>query len=141
MKAALLLVGRPPKRLMETVWQLARFGVVGIAATAVHSVVALTYLTIAGERGSALVANVTGFGVALVVSLTGNILWVFPTSPRSKAAIGRFLGVAFAVLAVTCAISALFDYWQLDPRLSLPAVLLVAPALSYCGNRFWVFAD
>lgn len=132
------LADRIPGDWAETVRQIARFGLVGIAATAVHSVVAIAYLETTG--GGALPANLLGFSVAFSVSLAGNMLWVFPGKGRSHAAVVRFLAVALAALGVTCAISWLFDRAQIEPMLSLPVVLLAAPVVSYCGNRFWVFA-
>lgn len=119
-------------------WQILRFAIVGIAATAVHSIVALAYL--ASTDGSALAANSFGFSVAVFVSLIGNMIWVFPQAGRTSAHIARFLTVALISLAVTCAISALFDRLRIEPMLSLPAVLMIAPCISYCGNRFWAFA-
>lgn len=132
------LAERIPGGWAETVRQLARFGLVGLAATAVHSVVAISFLSLGGS--GALPANLLGFSIAFSVSLAGNMLWVFPGRGRSHAAVVRFFAVALAALGVTCAISWLFDRAQIEPLLSLPVVLLAAPAVSYCGNRFWVFA-
>lgn len=126
-----------------TVWartglEALRFGLVGIAATAVHFVVALAYLT--ATDGTALAANLLGFAVAFSVSLWGNLLWVFPGRGRSNAVVWKFLAVSLLVVTVTAAISWTFDSLRYDPRLALPVTLLVGPIVSFCGNKLWVFA-
>lgn len=132
------LTVRLPPAWAETGRQLVRFGFVGVAATAVHSAVALAYLAWFGS--GALAANLLGFAIAFFVSLSGNMAWVFPHAERTAGVVARFFALALVTLSVTCAISWMFDLLRYDPVLSLPVVLIAAPCVSYCGNRFWVFA-
>ena len=127
-----------PPVWIDAARQLGRFGIVGVAATAVHASVALTYFKLAG--GGALPANLFGFCIAFGVSLAGNMLWVFPGRGRSSVDVIRFFAVALTALGATCTISWLFDHLHYEPRLSLFIVVMTTPAISYCGNRFWVFA-
>lgn len=132
------LADRVPTAWVETAGQMLRFGFVGIAATAVHTLVAVTYL--ANFSGGALPANLLGFIVAFFVSLSGNMLWVFPQQRHGGGVFGRFAAVSLLALAVTCTISWTMDQLRFAPLLSLPVVLLAAPLVSFLGNRLWVFA-
>ena len=60
--------------------QLARFGAVGGAATAVHSVV---YLATTARGLTALAANFAGFACAVVVSYLGHRHWTFAEQTRA----------------------------------------------------------
>jgi putative flippase GtrA len=133
-----MLFERLPTAWIDTAALVVRFGFVGIAATAVHTLVALTYLAYWG--GAALPANLLGFVVAFFISLSGNMIWVFPQQGRRRGVVIRFIAVSLLALSFTCGISWAMDLLQFEPVLSLPVVLLAAPLVSFLGNRFWVFA-
>ncbi|MBC7154792.1 MAG: GtrA family protein [Rhodobacteraceae bacterium] len=120
-----------------TMQQLLRFGGVGVLATVVHVLVALTA---SGAGVAPLAANFSGFGTALCFSYLGHARFTFGTVPRFGAEAGRF---AVTALMGLCASS--LTVWAVDMRLGLgmgaamAAVALIVPAATYIGLRFWVF--
>jgi putative flippase GtrA len=122
--------------------QLARFGVVGVAAMAVH------WLIVAGivPLGMApLIANVIGFAVAFNVSYFGHRNWTFSASDGPAAAghaitFTRFLSVAGASFILNeLMYSLLLRYTALDYRAALLLVLIAVAALTFVLSRYWAF--
>lgn len=122
--------------------QLARFGVVGVAAMAVHwlIVVGIVPLGIAP-----LIANVIGFAVAFNVSYFGHRNWTFTTSDGSAAAghattLTRFLTISVSSFMLNEAMySLLLRYTALDYRAALLLVLVAVAALTFVLSRYWAF--
>ena len=117
--------------------QLARFGVVGIAAMTVHwSVVALVVpLGIAP-----LIANVIAFTIAFNVSYIGHRNWTFASSSAHATTLWRFLSVSLTSFLLNEAMYwLLLRYTALDYRVALFVVLATVAALTFLLSRYWAF--
>ena len=118
--------------------QLWRFGIVGIAATLTHILVAIGFVELAGLP--VLMANFLAFAAALCVSYGGNHRWTFERSGAHRRHLPRFVAVATGGLALNQ-----FILWALairggaDYRLALGVAVLVVPALSFAVSRAWAF--
>ncbi len=113
-----------------------RFGLVGVAATAVHAVV---YAAIAhwGLTSPAR-ANLAAFAVAFLVSFRGHLVWTF--SERMRGADRRrkirafvaFLGVALVGLGCNAlAVHICVDRLGLDPLWAVAPMVLVTPLVTF----------
>lgn len=131
------------KRLVLTVIsktlarQLFFFGVVGVLATATHYLVALfshEYLSV-----SLYLANLIGYLCAVMVSYHGHGKVTF------QHAMGHRVFMRFAVMSVTTfALSEILllvleRYAGISHRISLLAVVLSIPLLSFLLAKLWVF--
>lgn len=119
--------------------QLARFGVVGIAAMSVHWCV----VAILVPLGLApLIANVIAFCVAFNVSFFGHHHWTFASTAKQQSTLKRFLGVAVLGFAANEAMySLLLKFTALDYRVALGIVLVAVAGMTYVLSRFWAFRD
>ena len=117
--------------------QIARFGVIGIAAMAVHwSVVAV----IVPLGIAPLFANVIAFCVAFNVSFFGHHHWTFASTESQQSTFKRFLGVAVLGFVVNeCMYSLLLKFTALDYRTALAIVLIAVAGLTFLLSRFWAF--
>lgn len=123
----------------ELVGQLARFGAVGMGATAIHVAVAGAYLLLSPPPASATCANLSGFAAAFAVSFAGNALYVFRYRGKVGPVFGRFLAVSLLTLAFSTAVSLVADRLGLSPLIALAAVVAGVPLISFLGHKFWVF--
>lgn len=118
----------------------ARFGLVGIAATAVHTLIALV-LT-ATDVAHPLVANLIAFLTAFTVSFLGHHLWSFRGGRRWARRMIRFLAIALAGLAANSTALAGWLAWvPLPEELGIVVTVALIPLVSYLGARFWAFSD
>lgn len=117
--------------------QLARFGVVGIAAMAVHwCVVAL----IVPLGIAPLLANIIGFATAFNVSYLGHRNWTFASSAGHSTTLARFVGVSITSFLLNEAMySLLLRFTALDYRAALFIVLIAVAALTFVLSRYWAF--
>ncbi len=117
--------------------QLARFGVVGIAAMAVHWVVVAVIVPMGIQP---LLANIIGFATAFNVSYFGHRNWTFTSSTGHATTLTRFLGVAIASFALNeLMYSVLLRHTALDYRVALLLVLVAVAALTFVLSRYWAF--
>lgn len=115
--------------------QLARFGVVGIAAMCVHWLV-VRLLVPAGI--APLIANVIGFGVAFNVSYFGHRNWTFASNRAHRTTLWRFLTVALISFALNEVMySMLLQFMDYD--LALAIVLVAVSALTFILSKLWAF--
>lgn len=119
--------------------QLARFGVVGIAAMAVHWLVvaALVPLGVAP-----LLANIAAFAVAFNVSYAGHRRWTFATDAGAAAhatSFKRFLGVALLSFALNEMLYYALLSQGIEYRIALFVVLVAVAALTFVLSRYWAF--
>jgi putative flippase GtrA len=118
--------------------QLAKFGLVGITATAVHSSVATSLLYF--FDADLVVANLAGYFSAVSISYLGNALFVFRSRPSRKT-LYRFSIVSafsfFLVLTFARA-SQMFD---LNKYLSVLLIAILVPITSFILHRYWTFFD
>lgn len=120
--------------------QAFRFGVVGLAATVVHFLVAVVAVQL-GVLAPQL-ANVLGFGVAFCVSFFGQWRWTF--AQRGAAPVARALPLylllsigGFAANALAYAWLLANTSWRYD--VALAVVLAAVAALTFVASRAWVF--
>lgn len=121
---------------MELIRQLSRFGIVGLAATAVHVGVGLGLHE--GFGLAPLLANLVAFLTALCVSFFGQTRLTFPGSRADAVAFTRFTVVAVSGLALNQAIvwvvtSALGrPYW-----LALIIIIGTVPWITFALLKLW----
>lgn len=124
--------------------QLARFGVVGIAAMAVHWLMVAVLVPLGALP---LIANVVAFAVAFNVSYIGHRNWTFATDTTVDVAVGdrgtpfkRFFGVALLSFVLNEILYyLLLRYTALDYRVALFIVLIAVAALTFILSRYWAF--
>lgn len=129
------------KKYQPLIYQLMRFGIVGVTAAAVHfSVVVL--LVQNGVVQQPLVANIFGFMLAFQVSYSGHRFWTFRgTTVTHTAAWAKLLLVSVSGF---CANEGLFYLFMtvagLPYPLALFIVLTVMPVITFTLSKLWVFA-
>ncbi len=117
--------------------QSARFAIVGVAATAIHSICYVTALRWLSPE----VANAFGFACAVSVSYCGNRFWTFPGGRAGAAAIWRFAVAATAGFVCNAAIVHFVSTsrgWR--PYWAVVGIAFVTPVLTFILLRLWVFA-
>lgn len=117
--------------------RLARFGVSGGIATAIH--VGIVATLVDGFAASPVWANCVAFVVAAVCSYLLNTLWSFSARPGAHNFL-RFLCVSVLGLLVTLAISGAAQALGAGYRAGLVAVLLMVPPMTFCLHRYWTYA-
>jgi len=119
---------------------LARYVINGLVATAVHFLV-LSLLIEGVQIGSAGAANFIAAGFGITASFLGNRFFVFEHArgPLAYLAV-RFL-LLYAGIAIVHGITLAVwtDWLALDYRIGFLLATFLQFALSYSGNRWWVF--
>lgn len=124
-------------RVRIEVVRMAKFGVVGVAATGVHAGVALLALP---HVASPFAANVAGFLPAFVVSFLGQALWTFGIrTGRGAAALRFFVIAASAFLVSNVVLGALERSGLLADWLALLIAIAIIPVCNFIAARFWAF--
>ncbi len=117
--------------------QLARFGVVGIAAMATHWCVVALVVPFGMHP---LIANVIAFCVAFNVSFFGHHHWTFASNDRRQNTFKRFLAVAVLGFVTNESMYAvLLKFTALDYRIALFIVLGAVAGLTFVLSRLWAF--
>ncbi|HSB97731.1 MAG TPA: GtrA family protein [Spongiibacteraceae bacterium] len=124
--------------------QLARFGVVGIAAMAVHWLVVAVLVPLGALP---LIANVVAFAIAFNVSYIGHRHWTFAADSAVDVVADdrgtpfkRFFGVALLSFVLNEILYyLLLRYTTLDYRIALLIVLIAVAALTFILSRYWAF--
>lgn len=121
--------------------EIARFGSVGLAATAVHAGV-YAVLVSSGAAAGPQASNLIAFAVAFVVSFLGHHNFTFRNSGRSAGgAAARFLVVALAGYALNAGFVALTTGALAEPPLvAVLFMLFVTPVVTYVLSKLWAFA-
>jgi putative flippase GtrA len=117
--------------------QLARFGVVGVAAMMVHwlSVVMLVQAGLVP-----LGANVIAFGIAFNVSYWGHRNWTFGATADHRSTLWRFFAVALCSFMLNeLMYYLLLKFTALSYQLALAIVLVAVAALTFALSRQWAF--
>ena len=118
--------------------QVARFGVVGVAATVIHVLLALFLHGVL--EAPPLLANLGGFCGAWLVSYLGNHRWTFRAATRHGWSVPRHVVVAVLGLGVNQAIvSVMTEFFLLPFATALAVVVFVVPAVSFVLSRWWAF--
>lgn len=119
--------------------QLARFGLVGLAATLTHFLVAVSCVRVLALEPQ--LANVAGFLVAFTVSFAGQWRWTFRAS---AAPLARALPSYFAISVAGFLLNAAAYRWLLGHSalrydVALALVLLGVAGLTFVLSRLWAF--
>ena len=119
--------------------QIARFGIIGAAATLVHMGVA--FVLYYGLDFAPLIANPIAFLLAWCVSYTGQFKWTFKDSgAQHKSSAPKF----FAVSVLSLILSQIV-VWVTAELLGLPfylamiCVVFSVPVVTFILSKFWVF--
>lgn len=123
---------------MNRLRQMARFAVVGAAATATHVSVGLV---LAEGLGLAPIwANLSAFATAVLVSYSGNLIWTFGMADDGFGRLPRFCALALCgLVANQTIVFAAVDLAGWTYRVALIVVVLVVPVLTYLASCRWVF--
>lgn len=120
------------------VLQVARFGVVGTLATAVHTVVVVALVELGLLPPTP--ANVAAFCCAVFVSYFGHYYWTFRSAAQHRAAFLRFSIAAATGFALNYGIFLLIvDIWGAHYLIALAVVFVVVPAVTFAMNKLWAF--
>jgi len=129
---------QPVERIYIKHRDIFRFIIIGGLATVVHYVTALITHYVVGL--SPLWANFIAFCAAFNVTYIGNYFWVFKADTKHKTALPKSLTVSLTGLSVgQIIIWALTEKLGTAFHLTLIAVIMLVPILTFTLNRFWVF--
>ena len=126
-------------------FQYARFGVVGLAATAAH--ITLFALLIEVAEAPALVANLLAFCSAILVSFAGHFWWTFRAErlrsrPRAYAVLVRFVGVALCGLGLNSLVVYLIvELFETSYRYAILLMVSVVPRAVVTLSQDWAFGS
>ncbi len=116
----------------------ARFGVVGITATAIH--ILTVYVVLSKTTLPTLLANGLAFLVAFSFSFTGNYIWTFQSPSSPQKAMFRFLAISlFAFIANTFILTTLLNIKWFLPFYATMVSAMIVPLITFSASRFWGF--
>jgi putative flippase GtrA len=117
-----------------------RFGLVGVAATAVHMLV--VWLLIEASLLPTLAANLVAFLAAFGVSFAGNYYWTFQSPGSPRRAIRRFFLISSSAFAAnTILLAGLLHAGWLPPTAAAITAAAVIPLITYMASRLWGFRE
>ncbi len=127
---------KPSKELFAL---LARYGLVGIIATVVHSGIALIMHELVG-----LVpfwSHATGFCGGLITAYLGHYHYSFKDDGAHKNRFPKFVISSLIGFGLhQGGVLLLINYYQLDyTTQALPLLMVSVPALTFLMSKFWVF--
>jgi putative flippase GtrA len=114
-----------------------RFGLVGVANTAVHAGIVIALME--AFVPPAFLANGIAFVFANLMSYALNSRFTFRT-PLSFLGYRRFLFVSLVSLALTLLITSVVEIVGWHYGVGLAMVILVVPVLNYLVMKVWAFA-
>lgn len=129
---------------MTSAAELFRFGVVGVAATVIHYILAVIAVEVIGLIP--LIAHVIAFWCAFPVSFAGHMYWTFREQTEGHTPQHRtqywlrffttaLIGLAAGQLVVFVAA----DVLSIHHRIAFAAALVLAPAVVFVLSKFWAF--
>lgn len=126
-------------RVLSLGAQLGRFGMVGIAATATHSVIFVGAIELLNM--AAVPAVVLAFSLAVLVSHFGHHRWTFRSQTRHREALPRFFLVALAGLTLNALITwVVVDMLGLWYGLALALGITAVPVVTFILARWLVYS-
>lgn len=124
--------------MSQTLRQMFRFGIVGIAATLVHVAAMVFYVEALGI--TPVFANLLAFLTALPVSYLGNFHWTFSVRGEHSRRLPRFVFTQSIGFGSSQSIVFVFvELLTIDYKAALAVVVATVPALTYLASRLWVF--
>lgn len=119
-------------------FRLARFGIVGIAATIVH--LSTVYLILENSSVNVIFSNGIGFATAFIVSFTGHYYWTFRSDRAVASAIKRFFLVSFGgFIANSICLEFLISSAFFSQFTSVFVSIFVIPIATFLLGKIWVF--
>ncbi|RVT42156.1 GtrA family protein [Sphingobium algorifonticola] len=135
------ILGASAPQRRALVWQVIRYGLTGLAVTAIQAAI---YWTLAAPIGlHPQIALVAGFCVAVIAGYVLHGAYSFPDDAREDRSARRAIRFV-AVSLVSLGINA-FWVWLCVTTLGwpewspIPAFVFVTPAIVFVLNRQWVF--
>ena len=121
------------------IWQVVRFGVVGVIATLVHASSGIAAVLILELNG--LQANVLGFLIAWWVSFFGHHRFTFRAEADQQRALGRFVLHSVIMFGIAMGVTYIVSVGVPTlPQSFLPIVgALIVPVISFFSSKFFVF--
>jgi putative flippase GtrA len=126
--------------MSNVMYQVARFGAVGLAATITHVLVVVAAVELAGI--SVLPAKFAGFLAAVLVIYFGNHRWTFECNGAHARYLPRFVAVAALAFALGQVI-----VWVVIERaggafpIAVATVALILPAFGFVASRAFIFKE
>lgn len=118
--------------------QLARFAVVGVAATLTHYLVSIVCVEQLGL--SVYLANMAGYGSAVGLSFIGHAKFTFRAQSSVKV-FSKFTVVSLIALGLSeLLLMALEALFELPHRWAMLLVVATIPVFTFVASRFWVYA-
>ena len=125
-------------RLSVELMRIARFGVVGVGATATHMATAVLCVELAGL--SPELATTIGMGASMGVSYFGHQMFTFGVKADHRTYLPRFLVSTVIAYLLNVGLVALITEGLRQPyQLGLAVVAVVIPLSNYLIGRLWVF--
>jgi putative flippase GtrA len=113
-----------------------RFGTTGVLATAVHVVVAVSFISQFGVRP--YIANPIAFLIATSFSYAINTLWSF-SSRMSHRTLWRYATVSVVVCVATMAIAAAAEQARWDYRIGIMLVIVLVTPTTFTLHSLWTY--
>jgi len=125
-------------RIRYELFIAARFGTVGIIATAVH--IMIVWLLLSLTELHPLVANAFAFMTAFVISFVGNYRWTFGSPGKPAKAMTRFFLISASAFSInTLLLAFLVRAGWFSPTISATFSAAVVPVITFLASRFWGF--
>ncbi len=126
------------KQLIAHGFELARFGIVGVAATLVHLGVA--FLLSQNTDIPLIAINIMAFAVAFGVSFFGHHHWTFQSKTSKKESFFKFFLIALSGLAASTLILSILIKLDISTDLvKLLISIVIIPVVTYLLSKFWAF--
>jgi putative flippase GtrA len=114
---------------------LLRFGVTGFISFLAYTC-GMYLMILAGL--DQVVGAVCGFVLGVIVSYSGNTLWVFRTKPTTQN-MAKFSIVTIAGLIVNMCMAYMLERMHVRPIMTVIIIFATVPFLNYLGHRIWTF--
>ncbi len=127
------------KKLHETFWQLARFGVIGVLAALTHYMIAIA---LTQQQLAAAWANLVAFVIAFWVSYFGHRYFSFNAGDVAhQQTLPRFIMVAVGGFIFNETLLLLMlRYTSITIDIGLPFIILLTAVFTFIFSRFFAFA-
>ena len=126
--------------LSGTGHRLVRFGIVGLAATALYALVAFALTHVLPS--SAALASLIAFGISGIFSYCGHRMFTFQASGGHARSASRFAGVNILAYAVAAIIPWIVsDILGYRPVLGFALVCIFIPAMNFVLLNIFVFNE
>lgn len=122
------------------IFQLGRFGLVGLAAAGLHY--AVVVICVDHFNLGPLLANIFGFCCGLQISYWGHRSWTFRgTNVSHTLALPRMFFLQTLNFIANESLFYLLLSFHMPYHIALLIVLSILPLLTFFLSRFWVFAE